>query len=535
LRLKDSTGASRRAVFSPVLGLSRAHPRAVRVAATALAVSMIFVAARFGTTQASPPPVDRPPISILPHVVGAGIPTTDSVSVSFAQPMDRASVEEALTVQPAANTVLLWAPDSRSLTLWPNPRWETDQRYLITVGASARTARGEPTGALQASSFTTETAPVVTSLHLQFPTDLQIERLRVAHGALQPKPPASGLPAAAGAVTDVSTRTSITIGFSTLMDHADVTSHFVITPAVDGSLDWDGGLLVFTPDAPLPDDARYGITLAGAHDIDGNRLEGDVSFSFSTRPGSQVVKVTPKSGATGVDGTPISVWFSGPMDVAATTHAVQLKDVTLNRVLDATVTFNDAGDQLTVTPAARLGKGHHFEVRITNQALDADQNPVSTVWGFTTKSPPRPTTPVSGPPPPADLAQYALWQINQARAAHGFAPLRLDSAISLVASGHALDMAKYGYFSHTGRDGSTVSVRLRRGGVSFGYSGENICYVNGSGSRQMIDWCHSVFMAEPYPGVANHIGNILGPDYTRVGFGIATNGSRMYMVWDFAG
>ena len=133
------------------------------------------------------------------------------------------------------------------------------------------------------------------------------------------------------------------------------------------------------------------------------------------------------------------------------------------------------------------------------------------------------------------MAAYALWQINQSRAAYGFAPLQLDATISAVASAHALDMIQYGYFSHTGRDGSNVSDRLRRAGVSFSWSGENICYYNGLPVKSMMNWCHSVFMSEPYPGVANHIGNILSAHYTRVGVGVASSGTRMIIVWDFAG
>jgi uncharacterized protein YkwD len=78
---------------------------------------------------------------------------------------------------------------------------------------------------------------------------------------------------------------------------------------------------------------------------------------------------------------------------------------------------------------------------------------------------------------------------------------------------------------------------LRAAGIVFGWSGENLCMNNGTGrtTTQMLNWCHAEFMGEPYPGYANHIGNILGTHYTRVGVGIATSGSKMIIVWDFAG
>ena len=48
----------------------------------------------------------------------------------------------------------------------------------------------------------------------------------------------------------------------------------------------------------------------------------------------------------------------------------------------------------------------------------------------------------------------------------------------------------------------------------------------GRSTTQTLDWCQSQFMSEPYPGVANHIGNILSTHYTRVGIGIAIQGGE---------
>jgi hypothetical protein len=48
-----------------------------------------------------------------------------------------------------------------------------------------------------------------------------------------------------------------------------------------------------------------------------------------------------------------------------------------------------------------------------------------------------------------------------------------------------------------------------------------------------LDWCHAQFMAEPYPGHWNHIANVLSPNATRVGVGIAQVGGKIVIVWDF--
>jgi uncharacterized protein YkwD len=174
-----------------------------------------------------------------------------------------------------------------------------------------------------------------------------------------------------------------------------------------------------------------------------------------------------------------------------------------------------------------------------------DGNVVDTTLTFTTKAAPPPpvvargaTTTRSVPVVPAaapatSLAGYALNQVNAARAAYGFAPLVLDAAVSAAASAHAWDQANNGYFSHTGLNGSTRESRLRAAGVSFTYSGENQCYHMGMSEQATLDWCHAQFMAEPYPGHWNHIGNILDPRATRMGVGIATAGGRTVITWDF--
>ena len=128
--------------------------------------------------------------------------------------------------------------------------------------------------------------------------------------------------------------------------------------------------------------------------------------------------------------------------------------------------------------------------------------------------------------PATSLAGYALNQVNAARAAYGFAPLVLDASISAVAASHAMDQAVNGYFSHYGRNGSSRESRLRAGGVSFGWSGENQCYHVGMSQQATLNWCHGQFMAEPYPGHFNHIANILNPNARRMGVGIAMSVAR---------
>jgi uncharacterized protein YkwD len=458
--------------------------------------------------------------------------------------MDTASVVEALELRPSGAWVAAWNADRTEITLSPQRRWRTDARYVATVGAEALTAGGRAIGSSQSYSFTTETAPVISDFQLHYVEETFGDRVRadMEAQALVASPAAM----ADDTSGDISAATSITVGFSGAMSHAHVERAFTIAPSVRGDLSWAGTSLVFTPRERLDPGKRYAVSFLGARDERGNPLGGDVSFSFTTRRGAQVVRVAPKDGARNVDPNEVTLWFSQQMDRASTRGALRV--VTGGgREVPGKVSWNEAGTQLRFTFENPLGAGHTFRVRLDASAHDVDGNTVSGKWTFSTKAPVRvkpepavatvapPPPPTGGPNAPSDVIAYALWQINQSRADYGFAPLRLDGAISQVATDYAWDLMRYDYFSHTGRDGSRVADRLARAGISFGHSGENLCYHAGIGVRATLDWCHSTFMAEPYPGYFNHIANILNPRFTRVGVGIASSGGQVKIVWNFAG
>lgn len=483
------------------------------------------------------------PASILPESVGIGVPTDAAVRLELGVAMDRASAMESLSLSPNVGWRVTWADDSRSLTLEPANRWVTDGRYVVRIGADALRADGEPVGRTLKWSFTTETAPVVSEFQLYYAVEEPADRTRARTEAEADAASAlsSAAPLTSTTADGVSAATRVTLGFSGAMDRADVERRFAIHPFVPGSLTWEGDALVFQPAERLSSGARYAVSVVGAHDERGNRLGGDTSFSFTVRAGAQVVKVRPKGGEKDVETDQVQVWFSQPMDTAATATSFSLVDASSDKVVAGSVSWNPSSTQLTFRPNDALAKGHTFRIDLGDGARDMDRNAVDASFTFTTKAPPAPKrttvapTRPTGPPAPSDIVQYALWQINQSRAAYGFAPLVLDATITQEATAYAWDMMNYGYFSHVGRDGSRVSDRLRRAGVSFSYSGENICYLSGSTLKGTLNWCHGVFMSEPYPGYANHIGNILSPNYTRVGVGIAQSGAKIKIVWDFAG
>ena len=542
------------APFDSLGTMLSSHRAVARVALAALTFTFIIAFSQQApVTQAGPESAPVVPKSLLPQNVGIGVPTDDAVTIAFDAAMNPGSVEDALQVLPAQPVALVWSENLDQLTVAPERHWRTDESYLVVIGGSAQRTDGRAITRATRYAFTTQTAPAVSDFQVRL-ADAGIAQSKLDEDAR----------ALAAAVLDadalspialhalppsriakaVSASSAITVSFSQEMDAADVEANFAITPEVAGELTWEANDLVFSPSGRMTPGTRYTISVIGSHDRTGNVIGGKGNFSFIVQPGAQVTTMLPEPDASDVEPATVELWFSQPMDVDATNAAFGLTDTSNGALVGGNLTWNGAGTQLVYTPDAPLAGGRTYTVAFAGGARDADGNTIDTSLSFTTKAPPvlaravtstRSAAPVIPPAAPASsMVGYAVNQVNAARAAYGFGPVVLDDTISAVAYGHAYDQAANGYFSHTGLDGSTRESRLRAGGVSFGWSGENACYLWGRSEQATLDWCHAQFMAEPYPGEWNHIANVLNPNARRIGVGIAQIGSTIVVVWNFA-
>ncbi len=541
--------------FESLSTLLSSHRAVTRVSLAALSFTIIVALGQQAapTIQAGPEPAPLVPESLLPESVGVSVPSGDAVTIHFETSMEPASVEAALQVLPAQQVDLSWNADHTRLDVRPETRWRTDERYLVLVADTATATDGTALGGAKRFAFTTQPAPEVADFQVRLAGGAEPEAAKAkadadqalaAEAVASRDTPASQPPTETP--TEVSATSAITVSFSAPMDRTDVEDRFTIAPEVDGTLSWSDGNLVFTPTGRLEPGARYSISVIGAHDQSGNVLGGEGNFSFLIQPGAQLTKTRPKANEADIEPATVEMWFTQPMDVDATNKAFALKDSATGALVGGHLNWNEAGTQLIYTPDAAFAGGRTFQVSLAKGAKDVDGNGVTTAWSFTTKAgalldrASATTTRAASAPvipaaaPATSLAGYALNQVNAARAAYGFGPLVLDANVSAAAAAHAWDQAQNGYFSHNSLDGRTREDRMRAAGVSFGWSGENQCYHVGMSEQATLNWCHAQFMAEPYPGHWNHIGNILNPNARRMGVGIANVGGRIVIVWDFA-
>ena len=127
----------------------------------------------------------------------------------------------------------------------------------------------------------------------------------------------------------------------------------------------------------------------------------------------------------------------------------------------------------------------------------------------------------SGSPP-------LLSAMNEARAAHGLAPLRLDARLQRAARAHSSDMVRRNYFAH-----GPFALRLARFGVRGPRVGENLAWGVGWGADVRL--IVRRWLASP-----PHRANLLRPGFRRVGLGLRAGpfggyGSALVITADFAG
>lgn len=109
--------------------------------------------------------------------------------------------------------------------------------------------------------------------------------------------------------------------------------------------------------------------------------------------------------------------------------------------------------------------------------------------------------------------------MNEERSKVGAKPLTVDVRIVSVARQHSTDMFLKKYFSHISQDGSTLEDRLKKGGVTYMFAGENIAYAPD------VKSAHIGLMNS-----ADHKKNMLDPDFYHVGIGIISTSRFGIMV-----
>ena len=114
--------------------------------------------------------------------------------------------------------------------------------------------------------------------------------------------------------------------------------------------------------------------------------------------------------------------------------------------------------------------------------------------------------------------------VNNERKSRGLAPLVMDEKIRGIAREYGKDMFKKGYFSHINPEGESPFDRMKKNGIEFNMSGENLAL-----SKDLLS-AHEGLMKSK-----GHRDNILNLFFHRVGIGVVDGGPYgVIFVQDFA-
>ncbi len=554
--------------YWPMLVRSRTARRAALAVPALLVVTIVafqFVAAPQPTKAHLTPPIDPRQIAAQAVPVQAGVGTKQAARVNFNVPMDRASVQAALTVDPPVPVTVSWDDRSTSLSVAPQGAWAAGTYYTITVGAGAKAASGQALTDPVRAVFVTMSAPTATI------TALSKSGSRVLSG------------------------TSFRIAFSRSVDVASLRSAFSISPNVAGTITSDtpndvSTKFTFTPDKALVANKVYILTFDGpVVDSAGLTVATAPRLVVRVEAGNRpsVVRFRPLDGAQGVDpAAAVSVRFTAKMNRSSTQAAFRLSGVTTST---GKFSWVEGDTVLVYEPAKPLDAGRTYVAVVGAGAKSADGQPIAFASGAkdaratfkvatpkpashaapsattTTVTPatdptPKPTSeprPISTQPPAttasgggkwAATEEYALQLLNCTRTGgwvqsdgtcDGYgsgkyssyvAPLTLNAGISSsVARPYAKYQADRGICSHFA-DGNPGD-RLKRAGYSSYRWAENIGCQSGSPNRVAIN-SSTFFQSEKGYG-GGHWVNLKNPEYTSVGIGVWVTNGYVLVVFDF--
>ncbi|MGD0861242.1 MAG: Ig-like domain-containing protein [Candidatus Limnocylindrales bacterium] len=168
------------------------------------------------------------------------------------------------------------------------------------------------------------------------------------------------------------TLTTIDVSFSERVKEDIARNAFSISPPVDGSYQWQGTTLIFTPSGKLPLATTFKVQMApGVQDLAGNAQGKGQDLTFTTVGAPKVTSVVPARGAAAVpvDAT-IEITFDRLMDTQKVLAGLKIEPN-----IPYTAAWN--GPVLAITPKDQLSFATTYSVEVDEPAVDTDGTPLS--------------------------------------------------------------------------------------------------------------------------------------------------------------
>jgi len=299
--------------------------------------------------QPTPTPQPLPPALVESSPPpGAELPLDGKITLFFNQPMQRESVEAALSVQPGGAGTFEWADDA-TLSFRPGSPLQPESEVAINLAESARSQGG--LNLTQPLSLTYQTAGY----------------LRLAQRL--PEPGRHGIDPTS-AVVAAFNRPVVPLG----ADPAGLPAAFTLQvdgqPETNGRGEWlNTSTYIFYPDPALQGGKTYTVNLnPDLKGADGSPLEPETeNWSFTTA-NPRVLSVTPDTAQASVRlDTDFSITFNQPMDPASVEANFSLVDAAGGPV-PGQFSWNEDFTVLTFSPDNLLARDSLYRLLLNGSA-----------------------------------------------------------------------------------------------------------------------------------------------------------------------
>jgi uncharacterized protein YkwD len=465
--------------------------------------------------------------------VGTKVQLDAPATISFTTPMERASVEAALTVEPRTDVTFRWSAEDTVLSIVPASHWEAGTFYTITVRPGALASTGRPMTSPVRAAFLTRAATTAT------------------------------LAATASSGSRVAIDSAFTVTFDQPVDPTSIAAAIRLEPATPGSLASEVGpggrtAYTFTPSRPLKADARYRLLVVGARDASGTEIAAR-SLAIRTSVAPAVVRFRPRPLTQDVPRDAlISVRFTRPMDHRTTKAA--FKVTAGGKAVKGKITFAENSTVLVFDPGAALPWDVRVVATVGRSARSTDGVSLGANARVAFRTVPRVTRTTSTAPISRSgggggsvgsgtwgaVERYYLRIMNCTRTGgwvtsggdcsspggRNVAPLKLDAGISSkVARPYAKKLAVNNMCTHF--SGGNPGDRLRRAGYTSYRWAENLGCRSGNPYSAVLA-SHRYFQSErAWSPDGGHYVNLMNSAYDRAGIGVWVSGGRVRLVVDF--
>jgi hypothetical protein len=166
---------------------------------------------------------------------------------------------------------------------------------------------------------------------------------------------------------DVALDAPLRIPFNWPMDQASVEAGLVISPAVEGQVEWEENTLVFRPRGGLAAETDYQIALRpDVRDASGAPLAEERQWTFATEPFLLGAKVPTRAVVTELQ-QPLAFTFALPMD-----HSSVRAALTISPDTPGDLVWSDGDRAVTFQPDLAWQAGTDYQVTLSGSARTAD-------------------------------------------------------------------------------------------------------------------------------------------------------------------